>query len=554
MKLKIYLLAFLVAHIACQVVKAQENTTDQERFAFILEKSSKNDIALESIYNTAWTYLSSNVLMGSSRFVYYHGINNKNLPDWKDGPFIVEIETKKELIVFKSVRGTYWDEVAFNCTETKCRFLITDQRVIEIGDISPNEKNELKKAYEFELNGFSTTAFEDKRTQLGTDKRIEELKKERAEVEKIEKNKLKEALKRINENEIISRNYTEKQIDSLKLDLATKTTLDIENQLAIIDNQIAYLERNPSLPNEQQKEKEEASIKVFNREVFSVKTNRDKTEDNWEDRLERSIEDLEDKLERSAERFERNIEKSGERFERNIEKSAERFEKNIEKSSNTEVRRRMYYPRTDDYLVVAIAFNNALPDGGSLQDTGIRFAGSRTFEIGYSAETRVFRNTNFLRLKYGVSFQFNGLKPEGNRIFVTEGDQTLIQEVEVNLRKNKFRMDNLILPVHLQFGSNGRSYNGYRSMSEHDFKVGIGGFVGLNLRNVQKLRYTDLDGKRVRERQRNDFNTNNLLYGLSAYVGWDSFSIFAQYNLNPIFRNNPIDVNNFQIGVRFDIN
>lgn len=543
MKLKFILIAILAAQFACSVAKGQTNENETERFAFVLEKSAKNEISLESIHNTAWTYLSTNVFIGSSRFVYYHGINNKSLPDYKDSPFIIEIETKKDLIVFKSIRGTDWDEAAFNCPETKCKFLITNQRVIEIEDISPSEKKVLKKAYELEFNGFSITAITEERNKLGTDKRIEELKKERAEIEKIEKNKLKEALKRINQNEIISRKYNEKQIDSLKLDLATKTALDIENQVAIIDNQIAYLERNPSLPNEQQKEEEEASVKVFNREVFSVKTNRDKSIDNWEDRLERSIEELEDKLEKSAERF-----------ERNIEKSVERFEKNIEKSSSTEVRRRTYYPRTDDYLVVAIAFNNALPDGGSLQDTGIRFAGSRTFEIGYSAETRVFRNTNFLRLKYGISFQFNGLKPEGNRVFVVDGDQTFIQEVDVNFRKNKFRMDNLILPVHLQFGSNARRYNGYRSMSEHNFKVGIGGFVGLNLRNVQKLRYTDLDGKRVRERQRNDFNTNNLLYGLSAYVGWDSFSVFAQYNLNPIFRNNPVDAHNFQIGVRFDIN
>lgn len=543
MKLKIYLLALILGHIACYIAHAQETINDNERFAFILEKSAKNEISLESIHNTAWTYLSSNVFIGSSRFVYYHGINNKSLPDYKDGPFIIEIETKKDLIVFKSIRGTDWDEVAFYCTETKCKFLITNQRVIEIEDISPSEKNELKKAYELELNEFSTPAITEERDKLGTDKRIEELKKERAEIEKIEKNKLKEALKRINQSEIISRNYNEKQIDSLKLELATKTALDIENQVAIIDNQIAYLERNPSLPNEQKKEKEEASVKVFNKEVFYVKTNRDKSIDNWEDRLERSIEELVDKLEKSAERL-----------EQNIEKSATYFEKNIEKTSNTKARRLTYYPRTDDYLVVAIAFNNALPDGGSLQHTGIRFAGSRTFEIGYSAETRVFRNTNFLRLKYGISFQFNGLKPEGNRVFVVDGDQTFIQEVDVNLHKNKFRMDNIILPVHLQFGSNRRSYKGYKSMGNHDFKVGIGGFVGLNLRNVQKLRYTDLDGKRTREKQRNDFNTNNLLYGLSAYIGWENFAIFAQYNLNPVFRNNPIDANNFQIGVRFDIN
>ncbi len=541
MKLKFILIAILAAQLACSVAKGQTNENETDRFAFILEKSAKNDISLESIHNTAWKYLSSNVTNGSSRFVYFYGINNKSIPDYNESPFIIEIETKKDLIVFKSIKGTNWDEAAFACTEAKCNFLVTNQRVIEIEEVSPSFKNELRNAYTSAENVFAN-GHENHEANAITQQRIAELKNKRDAIEEEEKEKLKNALKRINQNQALLQTYNEKQIDSIKLNLATKTALDIENQHAIIDNQIAYLERNPVVPSTNIEE-DKTVIKVFNRELLSVKSKRDDTFETWEDRLERSIEELEEKIEKSAERF-----------ERNIEKSAQRLEKNIEKSTNTEVRRRTYYPRTDDYLVVAIAFNNALPDGGSLQDTGIRFAGSRTFEIGYSAETRVFRNTNFLRLKYGVSFQFNGLKPEGNRIFVTEGDQTLIQEVDVNLRKNKFRMDNLILPVHLQFGSNSKGYNGYRSMSNHDFKVGVGGFIGLNLRNVQKLRYTDLDGVRVRERQRNDFNTNNLLYGLSAYVGWDYFSIFAQYNLNPIFRNNPIDANNFQIGVRFDIN
>jgi hypothetical protein len=79
--------------------------------------------------------------------------------------------------------------------------------------------------------------------------------------------------------------------------------------------------------------------------------------------------------------------------------------------------------------------------------------------------------------------------------------------------------------------------------------VGLGGFVGFNLLNTQKLKFDD--GRRDEKlKQRDDFNTNNLLYGLSAYLGWETFSIFAQYNLNPIFADNVRDLNNFQIGVR----
>jgi hypothetical protein len=215
-----------------------------------------------------------------------------------------------------------------------------------------------------------------------------------------------------------------------------------------------------------------------------------------------------------------------------------------------------YSPRTLKELFISISFNNAVLDGGSIDNTLFKFGGSRSFEIGYEWSTRVFKESNFLRINYGVSFQFNGLKPKNNQFFVANGEQTELEPFEFNmvefdLEKSKFRMDNLIFPVHLQFGNSKTTVldNGNKRFTDQDFKVGFGGFVGFNLRNTQKLKFDD--GRRDEKlKQRDDFNTNNLLYGLSAFVGWKTVAIFAQYNLNPIFSNNVRDLNNFQVGVR----
>ncbi|WP_041758554.1 TonB-dependent receptor [Psychroflexus torquis] len=210
-----------------------------------------------------------------------------------------------------------------------------------------------------------------------------------------------------------------------------------------------------------------------------------------------------------------------------------------------------YSPRTLSELFISISFNNAVLDGGSIDNTSFKFGGSRSFEIGYEWSTRLFKESNFLRINYGVSFQFNGLKPKNNTIFVANGEQTVLEPFEFDLEKAKFRMDNLILPVHLQFGNSKTTVldNGNKRFTDQDFKVGLGGFVGINLLNTQKLKFDD--GRRDEKlKQRDDFNTNNLLYGLSAFVGWETVAIFAQYNLNPIFTNNVTDLNNFQIGVR----
>ena len=72
--------------------------------------------------------------------------------------------------------------------------------------------------------------------------------------------------------------------------------------------------------------------------------------------------------------------------------------------------------------------------------------------MGWQWRTRVFKNSNFMRFNYGFSFQFNGLKPNDNQYFVENGGQTELQEFPLELNKSKLRMDNLVFPVHFEFG------------------------------------------------------------------------------------------------------
>ena len=100
---------------------------------------------------------------------------------------------------------------------------------------------------------------------------------------------------------------------------------------------------------------------------------------------------------------------------------------------------RVYDRRTTSDLVLAAGFNNVISDENSLDNSDFKIGGSRFFEIGWAWKTRVFQNTNWMRVKYGVSFQFNGLKPTDNRYFVENGDLTQLEEFAYNLDKSKFR-------------------------------------------------------------------------------------------------------------------
>lgn len=212
------------------------------------------------------------------------------------------------------------------------------------------------------------------------------------------------------------------------------------------------------------------------------------------------------------------------------------------------------YHRTSTDLVVAAGFNNALTEGQSLNDSDFKIGGSRFFEIGVAWRTRVFEKSNWLRLKYGFSFQFNGLKPTDNRYFVENGDLTELEEYPVDLDKSKFRMDNLVFPVHFEFGPS-KKVETDRSVwfsTKNQLKIGLGGYAGFGLGERQKLKY-EVEGEEVKEKLKGDYNTNEFVYGLSGYLGWGDSALYVKYDLNPIFQDPNVELHNISVGLRFDM-
>ncbi len=209
--------------------------------------------------------------------------------------------------------------------------------------------------------------------------------------------------------------------------------------------------------------------------------------------------------------------------------------------------------RTRSGIVFSFGLNNVIGDGQSLDDSPYKIGGSRYAEIGFGLSTRVFKDHNWLRLRYGVSFQFNSLKPTDNRYLVDTGTMTELQEFPIDLRKSKFRMDNLVIPVHFEFGPSRKvERDGYfRYYNDKSFKVGVGGYVGVNLGARQKLKF-DEAGEEVKQKLKAGYNTNNMIYGLSGYVGYGDISLYAKYDLNSVFKDNTVDEHMVSMGLRWD--
>ncbi|HPE82740.1 MAG TPA: hypothetical protein PLV43_03400 [Aequorivita sp.] len=331
-------------------------------------------------------------------------------------------------------------------------------------------------------------------TDHDTQTSIEQLTNLKEKIIQEEKEALKAEVESINAR-LQSENIQESEAETLKKEAAEIHALNIENRLAIIDNKVALLKRNGSI------EEDEVNGMIIR-----------------------------------------------------IGSSGKNSENENVLYIGPKNKKRKYDRRTTSDMVFAFGLNNVITKGESLQDSDFKVAGSRFAEIGWAWKTRVFKNTNFLRIKYGVSFQFNGLKPTDNRFYVDTGEQTELQTYPLNLDKSKFRMDNLVVPIHFELGPSKKEEHDdyFRYKTENQIKIGLGGYAGINLGSRQKLKFEE-DGEDQRLKLKADYNTNKFIYGLSAYIGWQGVAVYAKYDLNTIFKSNPIEQRNVSLGLRFDL-
>jgi hypothetical protein len=329
--------------------------------------------------------------------------------------------------------------------------------------------------------------------------KIEILKEQKAKITQQEKEALKYEVENINQR-LQDGNLTEEEANLLKQKAAEKRALNIENRIAIVDNQINLLERNQG-----------KMLVLMELDTLTGQGIRLGVDINGKPAI-------------------------------------------LFKTKNWK-REIVYDRRTYSDFVMAVGLNNAIVEGQSFNDSPYKIGGSRFFEMGWQWRTRLLKNSNFVRLNYGFSFQFNGLKPKDNQYFVALDDgQTELQEFEFDLNKSKFRMDNLVFPMHFEFGPSKlkTTEETMRYSLRNQFRLGLGGYAGFNMGTRQKLKY-DLNGDNVKDKLKRGYNTNDLVYGLSAYAGVDGVLLYVKYDLNPIFKNAAVDQRNVSLGLRFDL-
>jgi len=215
------------------------------------------------------------------------------------------------------------------------------------------------------------------------------------------------------------------------------------------------------------------------------------------------------------------------------------------------------YRRTSSSFVFAVGLNNLITNDAinSADNSDFNFWSSHYLEIGSNTKTRIIKNSGFFYVDYGFSVVYTTLHPKDNQFFVADKtlDITTLKTYNQNLDKSKFKNVELIFPVFLEMNLSKPYINNDKVIFKPNrgFKIGLGGFIGLNLKTKQILKYKINDIK-TKDIKKGDFNVNNFLYGINAFVGIDDTSLFIRYNLNRLFNNSNLNQKNIAFGLLFN--
>lgn len=317
----------------------------------------------------------------------------------------------------------------------------------------------------------------------------------------------------------------------------------------------------------------------FSSAIDSLRTARSKVEIEEKDFLKKGIENLQKQLkneEITIDEFEREKKKLAELHAKNIESRTLIIDESIEylKRNDSEGSHRIVIgyktkkEREEEYksfskdttinapiqssgMGIAFGFVNTTGDY-NINDSSYEIAGSRFFEISYVWRT-AFKQNGPLHLRYGFNYQIDSYKPVDNQYFVMEDKKLHLEEFPMKLKKSKLRIANLVVPLHLEFSKAEHKVfdNGKNVYTYHDsWRFGIGGYVGMNLKATQKLKYKE-DGSTYRMKENMSSGVNQAVYGLSAYLGKGSWALYTRYGFNNLLKNSDIKENTIAVGVKY---
>lgn len=196
-------------------------------------------------------------------------------------------------------------------------------------------------------------------------------------------------------------------------------------------------------------------------------------------------------------------------------------------STTTTKKKTSARPDIPGTFVLEFGFNR---DVSGPPDFSLNFWGSRTANIYYQYDFRLFNSSIFFTPGIGLSLERYKFKDNYMVAYDVNNELIMLPQDEApvpNIKKSMLITNYIEAPLELKWMLNpedpGRS-----------FKVAVGGRIGFLYDSFNKVKYKEnSEVKKFKDKQ--DFNLNKFRYGLTGRIGFGPFSIFGYYNLSPLF-------------------
>jgi len=181
----------------------------------------------------------------------------------------------------------------------------------------------------------------------------------------------------------------------------------------------------------------------------------------------------------------------------------------------------------------AFGFNNMIYDHqlNTLDDSPYSLRASVFFEIGFNKSIPFKKEGTSPLFKYGLSFRYSEMKLFDNLYHEDLGDLTVLSVHPEELKKSKLTTSQMLIPLELEFNLTRKSEDELKK----GFKLGIGGYAGLNYFTKEVIKFEESSEQRKQENY-GSFNVSPFVYGLSGYLGYNNYALFVKYDLNTFFR------------------
>ncbi|WP_337042565.1 outer membrane beta-barrel protein [Emticicia sp. 17c] len=161
---------------------------------------------------------------------------------------------------------------------------------------------------------------------------------------------------------------------------------------------------------------------------------------------------------------------------------------------------------------------------------------SRFIALSWKKNHRLITGNNVdVAMGTGFEFAWNNYMFKDNITLASKAVGTDFVEVKESLEKSKLVVTNFNIPVMLQFG-----------FKESKWILGLGAYGGARIDS-----YTKTKGENGTKRDHGAFNMSKFHYGFAAEIGRKNFTLFARYQMTPIFKdNNGVNGNAIMFGIR----